>query len=143
LKVPFLCAFIANPGTSFNVLRVEPWLGTVRVDEHGVSGKVSLQLADLDYDKQLVLVGTTDDWATVIELGLGAPGEKTALAWAEDLWGGYERWQVDLDLPCSAVTRFQYAVAYRHGVVNGATEYEFWDNNWGQNYLVERAPAVE
>jgi hypothetical protein len=131
---------IANAGTSFNVLRVEPWLNTVQVTSAGVQGKISVQLADLDFDKEVVLLATTDDWATVLEFGIGAAGEKNRFSWVEDFpWSGFERWHIDLDLPGDVQT-FQYAVGYRHGVRNGATRYEFWDNAYGANYRVERAP---
>jgi hypothetical protein len=49
---------------------------------------------------------------------------------------GRERWEIDLDLPADGATRFEYAVVYRHGIVNGAKTYEWWDNNGGANYAV-------
>jgi hypothetical protein len=130
---------VANAGAGWSVVRVEPWLNTVVVDDAGVHGRISLQLADLDFDKEVVLIGTTDGWNTVIEMGMGQPGQVNRWTWTEDFpWSGYERWQIDVDLPCTT-DRFEFAVAYRHGVKNGAKTYEFWDNNFGQNYIVERA----
>jgi hypothetical protein len=134
---------VIAPGGSGSVLRVEPWLNTVAVTDAGVAGRVSAQLADLDYDKDVVLLGTVDGWQTVIEIPMGAPGEPNKLYWQEDLgWAGAERWQVDLDLPGVNLSRFEYVVGYAHGVVNGARRYEFWDNNGGSNYIVER-PVVQ
>lgn len=130
---------VVNAGPAYNVVRVEPWLNTVAVTNAGVSGKISVQLADLDYDKQLELVATTDNWQTTLHLGMGANGDKNKLYWLEDFQSGRERWQIDLDLPGS-VSELQYAVVYRHGVVNGARTYEFWDNDGGSNYHV--TPAV-
>jgi hypothetical protein len=124
------------------VARIEPWRTDVAVTGAGVHGSVSLQLVDIDYDKEVLMVATTDDWETVIELGMGQPGDQNAWYWAEDYWGGRERWQIDLDLP-GDIERFRYAVLYAHGVVNDARRYEFWDNNWGADYLVERAPIIE
>ena len=68
---------------------------------------------------------------------MGAAGDKNKLYWVEDFGGqpGRERWQIDLDLP-GATHAFEYAVRYRHGVVNNARIYEFWDNNSGSNYRV-------
>jgi len=133
---------VANTGAGASVVRVEPWRSSVVVDGAGVRGTLSLQVADLDYDKQIALIGTTDDWQTSFELGQGAAGDANRWHWVEDFpWSNFERWEIALDLPCAAsVTRFQYAVVYRHGIVDGATTYPFWDNNWGQNYVVERAP---
>ena len=110
---------VASDGPSYNVVRVEPWLSGAT--------HVSVQLSDLDFDKQVLLVGTTDGWATKFEL---------PMAWAEDFaWSpGRERWAIDVDLPDGA----EYAVVYRHGVINGARTYEFWDNNFGANYRVTR-----
>jgi hypothetical protein len=134
---------VVNDGASTQVLSVESWRSTVTVGDDGVQGTLSLQLSDLDYDKQVVLVGTTDGWQTSFELGIGSAGDKNAWYWAEDYaWSDRERWQIDLDLPGSADS-FEYAVLYRHGVVNGARSYAFWDNNWGANYRVDRVSPGE
>jgi len=129
---------VFNDGPAYNVVRVEPWRSTVTVDASGVHGSLSMQLADLDFDKQLAIVLTTDGWNTVTELGMGAAGQANVWYWAEDYaWSGRERWQIDLDLPDGGGA-LEYAVVYRHGVVNGATTYTFWDNNFGANYQVPR-----
>jgi hypothetical protein len=135
---------VVNEGPSYNVVRVEPWLATVVVGDAGVQGRLSLQLTDLDYDKQVAILATTDGWNTVHELGMGSAGDTNKWYWAEEFpWSpGRERWQIDLDLPGSADV-FEYAVVYKHGVVNGAVTYEFWDNNFGSNYRVERGPDPE
>lgn len=135
---------VINDGPAYQVIRVEPWTSTVTVDEQGVRGSLSVQVADLDWDKEIEIVATKDGWNSVIELGTGAAGETNRWYWAEDFeWQpGRERWQIDLDLP-GGTDRFEYAIVYRHGVVNDARVYEFWDNNWGANYVVEPAPAPE
>jgi hypothetical protein len=128
---------VINAGPDYNVIRVEPWLDTVAVGAGGVSGRISIQLADLDYDKQLELVATKDNWQTVLRFGMGSAGDKNKLYWVEDFpWSaGRERWQIDLDV-AGGSDHFEYALVYRHGVVNGARTYEFWDNNGGANYRV-------
>jgi Carbohydrate/starch-binding module (family 21) len=133
---------VVNPGPAYQVLRIEPWLSTATVDDSGVHGALSLQVADLDFDKGIELVATTDGWKTILQLEMGAPGDKNKWYWSEDFpYGGRERWKIDLDLP-GKTDRFEYAVAYRHGVVNGAATYVFWDNNGGANYVVARPVAT-
>ena len=132
-----------NSGPGYNVIRVEPWLNTATVGGDGVHGQLSVQLEDLDYDKIIELVATTDGWQTVQRFGIGAPGDKNKWYWTEDFpYGGRERWKIDLDLP-GATTRFDYAVGYHHGVVNGARTYDFWDNNGGANYNVAAAAMAQ
>lgn len=120
-----------NAGPAYQIVRVEPWLNTVTVGDSGVQGRISVQLADLDFDKQVELVASKDGWQTVLHL---------PLSWVEDLSAARERWQIDLDLP-GAADHFEYAVVYRHGVVNQAKTYEFWDNNGSANWRVDRAPT--
>ena len=91
------------PGRRYQIVRVEPWLNTVAVGASGVTGRLSVQLADLDYDKQLELVASKDDWQTTLRLGIGAPSDKNKVYWVEDFpYSGRERWQIDLDLPGGA-----------------------------------------
>jgi hypothetical protein len=131
---------VVNAGPAYNVVRAEPWLNTLALGETSVTGSISVQLADLDFDKQLELVATKDGWATTLRLGTGVTGDKNKFYWVEDFpfAPGRERWQIDLDLP-GGTDHFEYAVVYRHGIVNGAKTYEFWDNNNGSNYHLERA----
>ena len=131
---------MVNAGPDYQVVRVEPWLNTIALGPGGVTGKVSVQVADLDYDKELELVASDDGWQTVQHLGMGAAGDKNRLYWAED-FGSRERWQIDLELP-STSSHFEYAVVYRHGVVNNARSYAFWDNNGMRNWTVDRAGPV-
>lgn len=132
---------VVNPGPDYQIVRVEPWLGTATVGPSGVQGQLSVQVEDLDYDKLIELDCTTDDWQTVQRFGIGAPGDKNKWYWTEDLYGGRERWKIDLDLP-GAASRFEYAVGYTHGVVNGAKSYSFWDNNGGVNYAISSGPQA-
>lgn len=130
---------VFNDGPAYTVVRVEPWRTTVTVDDTGVRGSLSVQVADLDFDKDIELHATTDGWATVTELGIGAAGDTNRWYWAEDYaWSGRERWQIDLELPDGGGP-LEFAVVYRHGVVNNARSYEFWDNNGGANHVVPRS----
>ena len=124
---------VVNDGPDTQVVRVEPWLSDAT--------KISIQVEDLDYDKQVEIVATKDNWQTTLHFGMGASGETNKLYWVEDLpyASGRERWQIDLDVPGGS-DHFEYAAVYRHGVINGAHTYEFWDNNFSQNYSVT-APA--
>ena len=87
------------------------------------------------------MVATVDDWQTVIHINMGAPGDTNAWYWVEDLFGGGERWQIDLDIP-GDYQELQFAMRYRHGVVNDARNYDFWDNNYNQNFRVSRTHEV-
>jgi len=130
---------VVNEGPDYQIVRAEPWLNTITVGDSGVQGRLSIQVTDLDWDKEIVLIASKDGWSTVQTFGIGQPGDTNKWYWVEDFpWGANrERWQIDLDLPGSADT-FDFAVAYRHGVVNGAKVYEFWDNNGGANYHFDR-----
>ena len=58
--------------------------------------------------------------------------------WTASLGGEFEHF-----VPADGAARFEYAVVYRHGIVNGAKSYEFWDNNGGGNYRVEKQVAPQ
>ncbi len=107
----------------------------VAVTPAGVQGTVSVRMADIDFDKQVAMVWTTDNWATTNWSNMG--GADNQFHWVEDYGSDYERWDCNVNLPGN-FTSFQYAVVYRHGTVNGATVYEFWDNNGGSNFVVLR-----
>lgn len=110
------------------------WQNTnVAITPQGVEGTVSVRLADIDFDKQVAMVWTTDDWQTVGWMNMGSGANQWR--WVEDYGSDYERWDVDVSLPGN-FSKFQYAIVYRHGVVNGAALYEFWDNNGGSNWVV-------
>jgi hypothetical protein len=108
------------------------WDG-VKIDAAGVKGTLGVEIADLDYDKQVELVWTTDRWQTVSYFGLGEGANKWR--WVEDRWGGKDWFEINVDIPGSTDS-FEYAVVYRHGVVNDARTYEFWANGGGSNYVV-------
>ncbi|MEZ4313369.1 MAG: hypothetical protein R3F14_35555, partial [Polyangiaceae bacterium] len=107
----------------------------VAVTATGVSGDISVRLADIDYDKDVAMVWTTDDWQTTNWMDMGNGSNQWH--WIEDNGDDYERWGVSVDIP-GDFTKFEYAIVYRHGVVNGAALYEFWDSNNGSNWVVVR-----
>ncbi|MBI5512904.1 MAG: hypothetical protein HY909_04005 [Deltaproteobacteria bacterium] len=120
-----------------NAIVRQAWDGTnVRASSNGVRGHIAVDIMDLDYDKDLQVVYTTDGWATTRTMRMGSRGQSNQLYFERDQYGDAERWGVDVDLPGS--TQLEYAIVYRHGVATGATPYEFWDNAGGHNYRVTR-----
>ena len=93
-------------------------------DATGVKGVLSFTVEDLDYDKELKFLYSTDNWVTTQTFGIGASGDKNSLHWVTNLSRDFERWQIDLDLPGSFTT-FRYKLVYRHGVTGGARPVEF------------------
>lgn len=113
----------------------------LRVDDNGIHGKLSIVLADLDYDKRIEMVYATDGWqnpAPAFGMAGDDPNEKNKWRWVGDMWNGYERWEIDIDLP-GDFTTFEYAIVYKHGVKGQARPYEYWANGGGRNYIVHRA----
>jgi hypothetical protein len=129
---------VTTNNSAYQMVRQIHFESDVMVDDLGIHGSIVLDVADIDYDKGIRLVYTTDDWATVQELVIG-PATLNAWHWDGDTWGNRERWVIELELPGS-FDHIEYAIAYRHGVVTGADAYEYWDNNYGQNYRVEASP---
>ena len=93
-------------------------------DATGVKGVLSFTVEDLDYDKELKLLYSTDNWVTTNTLGIGAATDSNSIHWVSNVSRDFERWQINLDLP-GAFTSFRYKLVYRHGVVNGAQPIEF------------------
>jgi hypothetical protein len=89
---------------------------------------VSVDVQNLAYDKQVKIVYTPDNWATVREAFASySYGYTYAYAYVPSPnANGVERWT--LSLPNTGAQNIQFAVAY---TVNGQTS---WDNNFGHNY---------
>ena len=116
------------------VIQVERDHLNIEVDrKEGVSGSLSVLVANLDYDKDIRMVWTVDGWKTVNEFGMGHHSEWDAF-WLDTAGEATERWKMNLAIPGEGIERFEFAVVYRHGVVNSAQVYEYWDNNEGLNY---------
>lgn len=108
----------------------------VTLNDTGLSGTVDLEVRDLDYDKDIRLVWTLDGWNTVHESGIGSD-DTNAWHFVSNSYDGWQRWSIKLDQKGS-FQKFEYAIVYRHGVVNGAQPFEFWLNNGGMNFSVAK-----
>ncbi len=129
---------LAKISDHYQMIRQRSWETDIFIDDLGIHGTIAVDVSDIDYDKDIRLVYTTDNWATVEELSIGE-AELNAWRFIQDEWGNVDHWQLELELP-GQFEHIEYAIVYRHGVVNGADTYEYWDNNFGQNYRVEAAP---
>ncbi len=123
---------VTSPAGHSPITHYPPYEG-VKIDAQGVKGKLGVEVADLDYDKQIEMVYSTDRWQTVSTFGMGEGANKWR--WVEDHWGGRDWFEIDLDI-AGTTDRFEYAIVYRHGIVNDARTYEFWANGGGSNYVV-------
>jgi hypothetical protein len=128
-------------GTYSVIYHYQSWEAPVTVGADGVQGRMDLTVADLDYDKDIRMVWTTDNWATTNVFRMAAGGTN-ALYWVQDTYNGYEQWRIDLDIE-GPIDRFEYAFVYRYGGANCPDDgwaqgcYEFWDNNGGHNYSIQ------
>ena len=129
---------VATKG-SYGIIRqmwcCEAEANDIHVNGQGVSGQIGLILSDLAYNKDVELIWTTDHWVHTNTFGMGGAATDD-WQWVRDSYSGYEVWHMALDIPATNPTAFEYAAVYKHGVVNGAKTYEFWDNNGGNNYVV-------
>ncbi|MCB9615577.1 MAG: hypothetical protein H6722_24360 [Sandaracinus sp.] len=115
----------------------------VTVGEDGVQGLLDFRVANLDWDKEVAMVWSTDGWQTSHWSGQGAGPNQfrfvNPLGSILDGQHDFEHWRIELDIP-GPVQRFEYAIVYRHGFAEGATPSEVWDNNGGRNYVIEAQP---
>jgi hypothetical protein len=110
---------------------------TIALDSTGVHGQITVRLADLSFVKDVAMVATTDNWATVLTFGSDQSGATNRWHWIRDLDADYETWGIDVQIPGN-VQRFQYAIAYRHGIQVTNRPYEIWASRRGANYVVDR-----
>lgn len=119
----------------WSVLRQDYYaVSGIRLDDSGLSGTVDLEVRDLDFDKDIRMVWTLDGWKTVNEFKIGSESVNN-WQWVGNSYDGWQRWSIKLDWKGS-FQKFEYAIVYKHGVVNGAQPYEFWLNNGGLNFSV-------
>jgi len=111
-------------------------LNSITLDETGLSGTVDLEVRDLDFDKDIRMIWTLDGWNTVHEFKIGSDATNS-WQWVGNGYDGWQRWSIKLDWKGS-FEKFEYAIVYKHGVVNSAVPYEFWLNNGGFNYSVAK-----
>jgi hypothetical protein len=105
----------------------------IALTDAGVRGTLSVQVADLEYRKQLGLVWTTDRWKSQQEFGTG-DDPMNQWHWVRDAFEGFQQWQMHLDIP-GDWEEFEYAIVYRH---RGAVLSEFWADNGHRNFVVRR-----
>lgn len=90
----------------------------------GVSLSGWVVVKNLAYAKEVKIVYSLDEWATVQE---AFASYNSALAFSG---GTSERWDFSLQAPPPGTQRIHFAIAY---TVNGVT---YWDNNGGANYSI-------
>lgn len=95
---------------------------------------IDVDVKNLNYNKDVEVVYTTDGWKTSNKSKLSfqsyfAVGPKQMLVSPNSF--GVEKWTASINLPTSVQT-VDYAIVYR---VNGQ---EYWDNNFGKNYRVTK-----
>lgn len=138
---------VVAPGPSTWAIRRDFSRDDIQVGPQGVQGTITARVANFDYEKEVEIVWTTDNWATTNVFGMGEPGQTNAWYFQEiipsdpSVAHDFERWAININLPGPA-DHFEYAILYRHGLGDGARRYEFWDNNYFRNYRVE-APILE
>ncbi len=96
--------------------------------------RISADLRNIAYEKEVNLVYSTDDWRTVktapftyaSTYGYGG-SNLTAFPGQQQ----FERWNVNVTLPYRD-TQVKFAISYK---VNGQT---YWDNNYGEDYTLTR-----
>lgn len=108
-----------DPNADFVTVRPDFASSTAKVTDTGIEGRLSLVIEDLDYDKDLSLEWTTDNWATTHTFGMGNAGDSNKVRWESNISRDFDRWSVDLSIPGSFTT-FQFRIVYKHGVVGGA-----------------------
>lgn len=96
--------------------------------------QILADVRNLNYNKLITLVYTTDNWQTVknqtfsFQQQYGYGGSNLNLfPSAKD----FEKWAVNVNVP-AGVTNVKYAISYK---VNGQT---YWDNNFGKNYSINK-----
>jgi hypothetical protein len=124
---------------SYMVLHNTHGVGPI-LNDQGLSGTIVMEILDLDYDKEMVLVWTLDSWKTVNEFKMGS-GAVNNWHWTSNTYNGMQLWEIALDYKGS-FSKFEYAVVYKHGGKNNSKIYEFWDNNGGYNYQVGKNQGV-
>lgn len=103
---------------------------------NSVTGKVGLTVADVGYKKDIRLIYTTDAWKTVHEMRVGNPNNENEIYYVSKDSPGWEKWMVNVNVPNITSNRMEFAVVFRYG--SSARVYEWWANNGGRNYAINR-----
>lgn len=94
---------------------------------------ISVNVRNIAPEKRVQVVYTTDDWNTMQYADLSYPGERVfhgygiipnPSIYSTEIWQG--------SFPVGNADRVEYAIVYE---AEGAT---YWDNNFGDNYVLER-----
>lgn len=129
----------SEPSADYVTIRPDWASSTAKLDGPGLTGRLYFVVEDLDYDKDLSLEWSTDEWATKNSFGMGASGATNKLYWDSNLGRDFDRWAIDLDLPGGFPT-FRFRLVYRHGVVSGA-DVETFVGGGASGYLIQRPPS--
>lgn len=118
--------------TLYNDINILSW-GTSALYESSQTMYVGVNLKNFDYNKDVKVVYTTDNWETRQEAELHysyyqSYGYGTADSPNE---AGFEYWYSYIQVD-PTVSTIEYAIRYE---VNGQV---YWDNNFGSNYYVVR-----
>jgi hypothetical protein len=95
--------------------------------------QVFADLRNIAFKKEVTLVYTTDNWATVLRAPFSFAN---TYAFGGDNFfinpsaRNFEKWVVNLSTP-RTISSVQYAISYK---VNGV---EYWDNNYTRNYTIK------
>jgi hypothetical protein len=124
-----------------------PSSDTLTFTSEGVTGKLSLRVANLDYDK-LVRVHYTLDGVTWHDLVNGPADQPNNVHYVQALGvvgaHDWEVWEAELALPPATSGQLCFALSYTHGFSGRRTE--LWNNNYGQNFCfraVDFAPVPQ
>ncbi len=101
---------------------------------YGNTLQVYADLKNLNYNKEVTLVYTTDNWTTVKYAPMSYAntyGYGGVNFWVSPNSRDFEKWSVSAPTEVAA-TKVIYAIRYK---VNGV---EYWDNNYGKNYTLNR-----
>jgi hypothetical protein len=113
-----------NDGYDYSTLSQDFAATNAVFDATGVKGVIGFTVEDLNYDKELMFIYSTDGWMTSQTLSMGTGTDTNILHWVKNVSRDFESWQISLDLP-GAFTTFQYKLVYRHGIADGAEPIEF------------------
>jgi hypothetical protein len=126
-------------------LEYDPESPTFDVDR--VHGTLRVIVADIDFDKEVELVWSTDGWVTEHRFGLATEAEReTGATLNRFLWAGdyaavpfYDRFEIELDVPVDeSVESFEYALVFRHAA-RSWHPYELRDPvTEGRSYILPR-----
>jgi hypothetical protein len=115
-----------------NGVNVDVFQPTAYTSASGSSFYGTVDVRNLDYNKSVTIIYTTDDWATTNTVAAtygGSPFHYGYGSFDNPNIYNIERWRFNVSLP-SGISEIEYCVSYD---VLGTT---YWDNNEGANYVI-------